>query len=378
MRWHGDLKPAKRRWLELPSLPAFSLGFSTCSRWAVAAGVRLRQGCAVVSALTRPAYVRATLLLLGVWAAIVGLPSAAAWVVHRPTAGSVAAWMDSMDAHTPVRVYRMATGDVVTLPLNDYLVNVLAAEVSPDAPPDAMAAAAVAARTYVLRALTHPQASGPTFAAQRGADVTDSAQLDLPWRTIAEQERLFGPRQAAYTARFQQAVLATDGFILTQNGAPVLAFAFPVSAGRTRDALAVLGQPVSYLTSVACPDDLAVAQQPDKRLTPSQLADLLQLPEAAPNPAGFTVSARDSAGYAQTVTYDGRVWSGAEFAARLGLPSAHFQLTSEGGQLLVHCQGIGLGLGMSLHEASVLAARGMSWRDLLAHFYPGTTLTQRP
>ncbi|MCL6637120.1 MAG: SpoIID/LytB domain-containing protein [Alicyclobacillus sp.] len=337
----------------------------------------MQRGGAAVSALTRPAYVRAILLLAGVWTAMVGIPGAAAWVVHRPTAGSVAAWLDSVDAHTPVRVYRMETGDVVTLPLNDYLVNVLAAEVSPDAPPDALAAAAVAARTYVIRALTHPQASGPTFAAQRGADVTDSAQLDLPWRTIADQERQFGAHQAAYTARFQQAVLATDGQILTQQGAPILAFAFPISAGQTRDALAVLGQPVSYLTPVACPDDPPVAQQPDKRLTPSQLADLLQLPEAAPNPAGFTVSARDGAGYAQTVTYDGRVWSGAEFAARLGLPSAHFQLAAEGGQLVVHCQGVGLGLGMSLHEASVLAARGMGWRDLLAHFYPGTTLMQR-
>lgn len=305
------------------------------------------------------------------WGAIVALPGLVAVVRHGGIAStSASAWLTSPDANTFIRVYRINTGQIVTLPLANYLINVLAAEMSPNAPLPALEAAAVAARTYAVHALTAPVS---TYAKEHGADVTDSPLLDLPWLNTAQQKQRFGSQQAWAVLHYEQAIFATDGQVLTYGGKPILAFTFPLSPGQTRSAAVALGQPLPYLPVVACPDDAKVARQQQTSLTVLEVARLLRISTTSLQANKFRlIPATD--GFVQAITYPGHTWTGAQFATSLGLPSADFRLALKGSRLTFTTWGIGSDLGMSLHEDSALAARGDSWQHILSIFYPGTRL----
>ncbi|WP_051663240.1 SpoIID/LytB domain-containing protein [Alicyclobacillus macrosporangiidus] len=321
---------------------------------------------------------KAGIALAAAFAAVVLLPAGMALTVHgKGGGGGIEAWVDSWDAHTVLRIYHMETGQVTPVALNDWLVDVLAAQMSPDAPMDALQAAAVAARTYAVRALSHPAQDGSAFAYQHHADLTDSPVLDLPLLPAEAQALRYGARNPVYSARLQQAVQSTDGRILTYKGQPILAFLFGQSAGRTRDGGQALGRSLPYLPSVACPDDAAHPTTQTLQFTPIDLADRLNWPPSAgsPNPAAFRAAAQDPYGYVKTVACGDRTWSGTDFAARLGLASTHFQLSAQAGKLVVRVQGEGNGIGMSLHEAEAMAEKGKAWRDILSYFYPGTEIT---
>ena len=321
------------------------------------------------------------------------------------------------------------------MPLGDYLIDVLAAELPPTAPPQALEAAAVAARTYAVQAMLanrlgqYPTGAGPanplslsirsggttgTPAANggssspsqpsgqrtpsshaaassgaqsghaqtlrnpvlKGADVTDSGQWDLPLLTAAAQDAKWGSQVDAVRAQYEAAILATDGLIVTYHAKPILAFAFQLSPGITRSAAEVFGQSIPYLQAVACPDDKKVAQQPLQTCSPAQLAARLGIPAKSVNVNQFTVTSRASSGFVVGVRGpQGGSWSGSAFAKALSLPSADFTLKASQGNLTVQSFGIGQDVGLSLHEATVLAAKGETWQHILARFYPGTAIT---
>ncbi len=71
-----------------------------------------------------------------------------------------------------MRVYVTSTGRTETLPLEQYIVGVVAAEMPPSFEGEALKAQAIAARTFIARRLLADDTSG----APAGADVTDTVK----------------------------------------------------------------------------------------------------------------------------------------------------------------------------------------------------------
>ncbi|MCL6548694.1 MAG: SpoIID/LytB domain-containing protein, partial [Alicyclobacillus sp.] len=317
------------------------------------------------------------------FAAMVLVPAAMALVLHagRPWPDVQVLWRDSPDMRTTIKVYRVQTDQVVRVPLRDYIVNVLAAELGPNAPMPALEAAAVACRTYAVYALRHP-ASDSALARRHHAQLTDSAVLDLPWLTVAEQQDRYGPNFTLASARLQQAVANTAGQVITYRGQPIPAFMFPLSVGRTRDARWVWGRSLPYLPSVACPDDRSAPDRTQVFTFPQEeAARLLGVQVGQLDISRLRVAKADPLGYAASVTDGHHTWAGMDFAARLGLPSACVRLRTEPSgtspRLRVEVTGAGAGIGMSLHEAQALANRGRSWQEIVRTFYPGTEVAEK-
>lgn len=369
--------------------------------------------------------VKLALLLAIAFFSLVALPVGFAYSFNRGNYLSLPSLVTTLDAKDSIRVYRSIQGDVVRVPLNDYLENVLAAEMDPNAPFAALQAAAVAARTYAIRATQHQLFATPTFAQAHGADVTDNGSLDLPWFTAAQQRTRFQSQASADEVRYTQAIASTNGQVLTYQGQPILAFSFQLSPGHTRTGSQVFGVPLPYLAAVACPDDARAAKV--NQVVPISRANLTQalgLPIDV-NLRKLQVGPRDSTGFVLSVSEGNKSWSGPEFAARLNLQSSNFTIQLDpapsvpgaasttargtpsalglsgdrspaastapgppgapgapgtsgtpvaGTGILVRTLGIGLDLGMSLHEAAVMAKQGTEWPAILSHFYPGTTL----
>ena len=83
---------------------------------------------------------------------------------------------------------------------------------------------------------------------------------------------------------------------------------------------------------------------------------------------------RDASGRVVSQELGGVAIPGKELRALFSLRSTAFSLSYEEGVFLFTVTGFGHGVGMSQYGANVLAGEGADYREILAHYYPGTEL----
>ena len=260
-------------------------------------------------------------------------------------------------------------GQVLALDPEEYLVGVVAAEMPADFEPEALKAQAVAARTYALWC-----AAGGKHA---DADICADSGHCQAWLDEAALRRSWGGDYEQNLARLCEAVSATAGEVLRYEGKPVFAAFHASSAGATEDCGAIWNaQP--YLVSVSSPESAETVPHYVSRLVcaPLDLRDTLLSahPEAdfSAAPADWLGAVElDGSGRVARMTLGGAVFTGTELRALFALRSTAFTLDWDGAEFCFTVTGHGHGVGMSQYGANVLAAAGMGYRDILAHYYPG-------
>ncbi|MFD1675802.1 SpoIID/LytB domain-containing protein [Alicyclobacillus fodiniaquatilis] len=311
--------------------------------------------------------VRFCICILLIFAGIVGLPTAIAHIFHRGPMPDITAWLHTSDAKINVRVYDTVTSSSSNMALNTYILDVLAAECTPSTPLQSLEAAAVATRTYAVRALDK-ESTGSSYAASHGADVTDDGQLDLPLASASDIEDEYPDTAFQFLSQIKAAIETTDGLVLTYKQQPILAFMFDLSPGMTRSGQTALHQNLPYLKAISCPDDKA---DPDRVATNRfESREVAQVFSAADIQLAKLQMDRLKDGFVSTVTYQNHTLSGTDFANQLHLPSADFTWKVDGDTLVITSYGRGTDIGMSLHEADVMATKGDSWKMIVSHFYP--------
>lgn len=349
----------------------------------------------ITPATTPREILRVLLTVLLAFSAMVLLPVGAAKLSLRGQMPDVTAWMRIGDAKTNISVYQVGSDATTSMPLNQYILEVLCADYTPTTPLQALEAAAVATRTYAVHAIllstppvaptSVPPASATgvstaapitvgtsSVAASHHADVTDDSQLDLPLATEADVQAQYPHQAVPFLSKVQAAVEKTDGRVVTYQNQPILAFMFDISAGATRSSMLALGHNIPYLQRVACPDDsVDPARISTNTFTSSEVAQVFGDPSVDWRKLHAT---RSSDGFVNSVTDGTHTVSGPIFAAKLHLPSDNFKWTVVHHQLQITSDGRGTDLGMSLHEASILATKGQDWESILSHFYPDTKI----
>ena len=61
--------------------------------------------------------------------------------------------------------------------------------------------------------------------------------------------------------------------------------------------------------------------------------------------------------------------------AALSLRSAAFTVEAEIDSIVITAKGYGHGVGMSQYGANAMEKNGATWKEILAYYYPETTLT---
>ena len=202
-----------------------------------------------------------------------------------------------------------------------------------------------------------------------GAAAPDSSEEDAVLR--------FG---AVEYERIRRLCRQTEGEILTSEGAPIAAVFHCVSGPRTESAADVWGEDVPYLQSVVSPGgtafdgyESAVTVSADefrkKAGSAFPAADL-----SGPPSAWFKASVRSDAGGIKTVKLGGVTVEGTAVRELFGLRSTNFTVTTADDSLTFHTIGYGHGVGLSQYGAKYMAENGADYREILAHYYPGTEL----
>lgn len=305
--------------------------------------------------------------------------SSQVWV--EPRNGGLV-WIDNPNDGSEGRWYRGRTLVVPTsngltavnyVDLEQYLYSVVGSEMPTNWPLEALKAQAVAARSY---ALYQRQTS-----ANEVFDVGDTQQ----WQVYGGYQEETDTTVAAVTQ--------TAGQVVTYNGQIIEAVFHSSSGGHTENSEDVWVNPLPYLRAVEDYDQLSInpVYQWNERVSAAQLqqifpgiGNIISLVPQQTTQSGRIVKM-------QAIGDQGRrTISGDELRRALKLRSTLIvsvqpvtnQIASAGNTLppptefLITGRGFGHGLGMSQWGACGMALRGVNYRDILTHYYTGTTLAR--
>ncbi len=269
----------------------------------------------------------------------------------------LAAAAQAARAEERIRVRLEGSDQVRDLRLEDYVAGVVAGEMPPSFPVEALKAQAVAARSYALTRKLEAQRTGK------------------PWDISAGV--LNQVYQGQHIPAARGAADATVGEVLVMGLEPVEAYFHSVCCGTTESGLAALGRDLPYLVPVDCGacDDVPGARW-RREFSAAELGRLAGLGGPADR---VEVASRTGTGRAERVEVlrGGRSASlaAADLRQRLGfsrLPSLAFEVAPARGGFVFEGTGRGHGAGMSQHGAAGMARQGKTYREILAHYYPGT------
>lgn len=265
-------------------------------------------------------------------------------------------------------------GSVKTASLSDWLPGVIAGEMPALFDEEALKAQAVAARTYIINAKSTGTAAHPE------ADICDNSACCMAHLTETQMREKWGDNYDAYLERISEAIRETDGEYLTYGGEAIQAVFHSSSAGRTEDSSA-LWSALPYLVSVSSPEtgEDVPNYVSEVEVSVTDFAATLRAADKNPDLSGTPDTwvgelTLDESGRVETADIGGTSISGAELRTLFALRSTAFTLDYVDGAFLFTVTGSGHGVGMSQYGANVMAKNGSSYQDILAHYYPGTTL----
>lgn len=241
------------------------------------------------------------------------------------------------------------TGEVRILPLEDYVIGVLTAADYPSEG-EALKAIAVAIRSSAA----YCERERPVH---REAAVCDDPSCCAPL-TLQTFDR-----------RAIEAAAETAGLLLTYEGVPAAALTCESAGEYTASSLSVYGVALPYLCGVKNIAEEVVTEA-------SWEEDSFLSRVGAPTNASLDdlFLAYDASGRVTAAQIGSWLITGERLASALSLPSCFFTLERAKGFVSARCEGAGDGVGMSRNGASLLAASGKDFREILAFYYPGTEL----
>lgn len=288
-----------------------------------------------------------------------------------------------------IRLYVHSENRVINIPLEKYLIGVVAAEMPASFEPEALKSQAVAARTYILRRIPPFQVvkgNNPIPGNHEGADICDLPEHGQAWVDDLTLQKRWG--KAGFPKNYKKildAVQATEGMVLTYRG-DIINPLYHASCGGlgTESAKEVWGGDVPYLTAVTCPEEETepsskrqyqfTVQELDGRLG----TDLEAYPAFRMSGRGgpLEILEQSKAGRIKTIRLGDKRFSGSLIRSKLQLASTRFTMKLANGNIRIETTGYGHAVGLCQRGANAFAQKGKGFADILEHYYPGTELAR--
>jgi stage II sporulation protein D (peptidoglycan lytic transglycosylase) len=252
---------------------------------------------------------------------------------------------------------------VAVVPMEAYAAAVLSREAPARFHPEALAALAVAVRTYSAGAAARPR--------------------DPAYDVVATVEDQVFDGMEGVAQVFREATDATRGLVVRYRGELARTVYHSTCGGRTEDAASVWGTDFPYLRAQFCND---CADSPVYRWEYRMPeAETRRVAKALGLPPGrdlqIVVAGRTPTGRASRVRISSggvsRELQAAEFRKTAGyakVRSLKMEIAPAAGGLRFTGEGWGHGVGMCQFGANGMARRGAGYREILARYYPGTEI----
>lgn len=263
-------------------------------------------------------------------------------------------------------------GSVVSMPLEEYLIGVVAAEMPASYELEALKAQAVAARTYTVYKSLHGGCS-----AHEGADIcTDSTHCQA-YLTAEKMASRWKGDTNIYVEKIIEAVNSTRGEMIYYEGEQIQVFYHASSGGRTENSENVYSKALPYLVSVKSEGEenssnyygtVTVSRDEFKSRMKAFSSDI-----SFKNLPLIGQITRYESGRVNTIQIGSKTFTGREVRSIFSLNSANFTVDVSD-SITFSTIGFGHGVGLSQTGANAMAKQGSSYIDILTHYFSGVTV----
>ncbi len=297
------------------------------------------------------------LLLIAVFIGLMFLP----FLLVKEKEKAVVEVVTEVEVDCPILIE--VKGEQEKIPLEEYVLGVVAAEMPISFHEEALKAQSIAARTYVLR---------ETDYGKRAIDPTVQKQV---YASIASRQEKWGSSFEENEKRLEAVVEATEGQVIVYKNQLITAMFFSTSNGHTESAANYSGYDIPYLVSVPSMDEELYSKNMKKQFefTGDRFAKAFGLQWSAGLGKTLKITKTES-NRVKEMELGGERWTGRDVRDLLGLPSTDFEITFHAEKVVVETVGYGHGVGMSQYGAQVLANDSREAKEILSHYYTGTEI----
>ena len=273
-----------------------------------------------------------------------------------------------------IKLLHKKTGEVEEVTMDDYLCNVVSAEMPADYEIEALKAQAIVARTYTVYKIQNKK--------HDNADICDDSTCCQAW--VSKDDRFARWEESKREdnwSKIQQGVNETKGKIITYNNQPINAFFHANSGGTTELPVNVWGgSGLPYLQVVQTAGEEGYTQYSSEVvLKQEELINKIKekyedIQIDFNNNEDIKILEYTDSGRVKTIKFGNHELSGVETRTLLGLKSTNFEIIRENEQIKFSVKGYGHGVGMSQTGADTMAKQGSNYEEIIKHFYVGVEI----
>ena len=266
---------------------------------------------------------------------------------------------------TYIRVKKLKEDKIIKIPLEEYLVGVLAGEMPINFDIEALKAQAVASRSYALKRIEYNK--------DKEYDVVDSI-MNQVYLDNDYLKNAWGLNYVKNINKLRTAINETIDEYLEYDNKVVDALFFSTSNGYTENSENVFNFECDYLKSVESPWDKEVssAYNNQKTLTLTEFYKKLNLPYN--KNLNIKILKRSSTNRILTLKINNVEFKGTDIYNKLSLRSTDFEIELLGTTVKIKTKGYGHGVGMSQYGALGMAKAGYKYDEILKHYYKNTQI----
>ena len=277
---------------------------------------------------------------------------------------------DSNNSDKEIKLLHSKTGEVENVNIEEYLCNVVSAEMPASFETEALKAQAIVARTYTMFKLNNKK--------HDNADICDNSACCQAW--ISKEDRLAKweeSKRDKYWQKICSVVQQTKGQVIMYNNEPINAFFHSNSGGTTEIPVNVWGGTnYPYLQVVETSGEEAYTQYASE-VTIANTDIINKLKEKYQdisidfsNVEDLKIVEHTESGRVKTVKFGNHKLSGVEVRSIFGLKSTNFEILKiDNDHIQFKVKGYGHGVGMSQTGADSLAKQGKTAEEIIHHFY---------
>ena len=262
-----------------------------------------------------------------------------------------------------IRVKRLKTNTIEKIPLEEYIVGVLAGEMPINFELEALKAQSVASRSYALKRIEYNK--------DKDYDVVDSIQNQVYLDNDYLKEA-WGINYVKNINKLRSAVNNTIDEYLEYDNKVVDAMFFSTSNGYTEDSNNIFLFECNYLKSVESPWDEEVSPvfKSKKTFNLTEFYKKLNIPYN--KNLNIEIEKRSDTGRILLLKINNIEYKGTDIYNSLGLRSTDFEIKLQGQTIEITTKGYGHGVGMSQYGAQGMAKKGYTYEEILKHYYQNT------
>ena len=262
-----------------------------------------------------------------------------------------------------VRVKRK-DNSIIKVPLEDYIVGVLAGEMPIDFEEEAFKAQAVAARSYVLIKMKENM--------NNDYDVVDTVQNQV-YLDYTYLKNAWKNNYIKNINKLKKVVKDTKGQYLEYNGEIAQTMYFSTSTGVTENCKEIFGNDVPYLTSVDSKwDNISPLYETSQEYNINEFFQKLNLPYS--NVLNISYIKRTSTGRNIKLMINNNIYNASDIMQIFNIKSTFFDITKNNNVIKISSKGYGHGVGMSQYGAQAMALKKYKYNQILYHYYKNTKI----